>query len=63
MNLQKDIHEDIQKTIKYIWGTWLPKSGYEYTGTPDFELYDDRFNPLEMKGEIDIYIPIRGSEK
>lgn len=59
MKLQKDIHEDIQKTIKYIWDTWLPKSGYEYAGTPDFELYDERFNGRTMAGEIDIYIPVK----
>ena len=59
MKLQGDIHEDIQKTWKYIMGTWLPKSGYEYAGTPDFELYDERFDGRTMTGEFDIYVPIK----
>lgn len=45
------------ETSNYIWGSWLPKSGYKY-GAIDFELYDDRFNPATMDGELDIYVPI-----
>ena len=29
----------LPETMKYIWGSWLPKSDYEYVEQPDFELY------------------------
>ncbi len=25
----------LPETLKYIWGSWLPKSGYDYEETPD----------------------------
>lgn len=55
----QDIPKDIQVTMRHIWGTWLPNSEYECAGTPDFELYDERFDPVKLTGEFDIYIPIR----
>ncbi len=43
---------------KYIYGTWLPNSGYDRGDRDDFEVFDDRFqdpvNPLS-----DIYLSIR----
>jgi AraC family transcriptional regulator len=47
-------------TVKYIWGTWLPGSEYQYAeGQPDFEYYDERFDGGREAGEIEIYVPIR----
>lgn len=54
---QGHIH-DFAKTISYIWATWLPNSGLETSGTADFEHYDARFDPVNLTGEVDIYIPI-----
>jgi AraC family transcriptional regulator len=53
------LHNDLQKSVQYIWGTWLPNSGYEHAKVPDFELYDERMDPLTGKGEFDLYIPIK----
>jgi AraC family transcriptional regulator len=50
---------NIKHTCEYIWGTWLPESGYELTDTPDYELYDSRFDPKTGSGEVDIYVPIK----
>lgn len=49
---------DFAKTVSYIWATWLPNSGLETTGTADIEHYDERFDPIHLTGEVDIYIPI-----
>lgn len=49
---------NLMHTINYIWGTWLPRSSYKHSESFDFELYDERFNPDTMDGEVDIYIPI-----
>jgi AraC family transcriptional regulator len=49
---------DIKHTVQYIWGTWIPESGYKLREIADFELYDERFNPMTGEGEVDIYVPL-----
>lgn len=46
-------------TVNYIWGTWLPTASVERREAPDFELYDQRFQPASEDSEFDIYIPIK----
>ncbi len=53
---------EIGKTMDYIWGTWLPRSGEEPDRERnDFERYDDRFDPATMSGEIEVYLPLKRS--
>ncbi len=57
-----DITRDLLPTLSFIWESWLPASDYDFTGGPDFELYDERFDPFAqngLAGEFDIYIPVR----
>ena len=49
----------IQQSFAYIFGEWLPQSDYESTGTPDFERYDERFNPTTDDGLIEIWVPVK----
>ena len=49
----------IQETVGYIFGEWLPASDYELAGTPDFELYDERFDPIKDEGELEYWVPIK----
>jgi len=51
--------DNIDNTLRYIWGDWLPTSKYSYANKPDFELYSKRFIPDNQKSEIDLYIPIQ----
>ena len=53
-----DLSRDLKRTLRHIFGTWLPKADVVYTGTADFELYDDRFDPNGPSGELDIYVPV-----
>lgn len=50
---------DLQHTVDYIWGTWIPRGEYECLDGADFELYDERFDGDNLTGEIDIYVPIK----
>jgi AraC family transcriptional regulator len=50
---------DIKHTVEYIWGTWVPESGCQLLDSPDFELYDERFDPQSGTGEVDIYVPVK----
>ena len=57
---QKGGFKYIGLTYTYIFGTWLPKSGYkENNRNPDFEWYDERFiGPFDDNSIFDIYISI-----
>ncbi len=50
--------DHLHATVDYIFGTWLAESDYELTGTPDFELYDDRFDPANSTGEFEYWVPV-----
>lgn len=50
---------NLDKSLKYIWGSWLPKSHYEYVEKPDFELYPAGYNVMDAQSEMALHIPIR----
>jgi AraC family transcriptional regulator len=52
------LHEELQPTTAWIWGTWLPASPYEYAPGPDFEAYPAGFEPAPGNS-IEICIPIQ----
>ena len=52
------IGKEIGRANRFIWKTWLPESGYRFARAPDFEYYDQRFDPKTLSGEIDLYIPV-----
>lgn len=55
-------HEDnvatIQQTWKQIFSQWLPSSGFDSAHTPDFELYDDRFDGATGAGGVEIWLGV-----
>ena len=48
----------LPRTLQYIFGEWLPESGFE-AESPDFEYYDDEFDPATGTGTFYIYVPVR----
>lgn len=50
---------NLHETLRYIWGSWLPKSKYEYLEKPDFELYPQGFNDNDPENILYLYIPVR----
>ncbi len=50
---------NLEQTLKHIWGSWLPKSNYDYVEKPDFELYLPGFNNADPNTELFLHIPIR----
>lgn len=55
-------HEDnvgtIQQTWQQILSEWLPSSGFRSANTPDFELYDDRFDGATGEGGVEIWLGV-----
>ncbi|MHB1456254.1 MAG: GyrI-like domain-containing protein [Armatimonadota bacterium] len=49
---------NLGSTWMSIYNEWLPASGYQQSGDPDFEYYDGRFKDNSDESELDIYIPI-----
>ena len=38
---------------------WLPVSGFWAADAPNFERYDEKFDPLTGNGGLEIWIPVR----
>lgn len=48
----------IGETFEYIYRTWLPTSGFRRPRSPEFELYDEDFNPNDPSSELYVYVPV-----
>ncbi len=55
----RDHISTMRGTVYTIWNQWLPNSGYEVADAPDFERYDDRFDPQSGTGEVEIWLPLK----
>jgi AraC family transcriptional regulator len=45
--------------FRYIFGEWLPKSGYTSDNRPQFELLGEKYKGDDPESEEEIWIPIR----
>lgn len=49
----------VGETFDHAYHTWLPQAGLQPSGGPEFELYDEEFDPQDPGSEFDLYIPIK----
>ncbi|HEY7769755.1 GyrI-like domain-containing protein [Longimicrobium sp.] len=49
----------LHSTWDAIWHQWLPRSGYRMANTPEFERYDERFDPQSGSGTVEIWCSIQ----
>ena len=49
----------IRETMKAIWNNYLPQSGLTLVDAPEFESYDNRFDPRSGNGDVEIFIPVQ----
>ena len=49
----------IRRTINTIWNHWLPASGLKVADAPNFERYDENFDPVTGNGGLEIWVPVR----
>lgn len=49
----------IRRTVNTIWNHWLPASGMKAADAPNFERYDETFDPGTGNGGLEIWIPVR----
>jgi AraC family transcriptional regulator len=50
----------IRRTVNTIWNHWLPSSGFQAGDAPNFERYDENFDPHTGNGGLEIWLPIKG---
>jgi AraC family transcriptional regulator len=55
----RDHISTIRRTVGTIWNQWLPASGLKAADAPNFERYDENFDPLTGNGGLEIWIPVR----
>jgi len=53
-----NLHAELQPTMRWIFGTWLPAAPFEYAAGPDFERYPPGFEPAPGHS-LEIAIPVR----
>lgn len=50
----------VDRTVSYIYSTWLAQSGMRHTYGPDLEIYDSRYHPESENSVIEYAIPVEG---
>ena len=48
----------IRRTVNTIWNHWLPASRMKAADAPNFERYDEKFDPATGNGGLEIWIPV-----
>lgn len=49
----------IRRTWNTIWNQWLPASGQIPADAPNFERYDETFDPVSGMGGLEIWLPVK----
>jgi AraC family transcriptional regulator len=59
------VHEGNVASIQRTWQqilAWLPTSGMQSAHTPDFEVYDERFDPATGDGGVEIWLGVQATQ-
>jgi AraC family transcriptional regulator len=55
-------HREHVSTVRHTWNTiwnqWLPASGHVPADAPNFERYDEKFDPVSGMGGLEIWLPL-----
>src|SRR5882757_5390034 len=49
----------IRRTVNTIWNHWLPSSKLCVADAPNFERYDEKFDPATGDGGLEIWVPVK----
>ena len=49
----------VKETWAAILEDWVPRSGAKLAGAPEFERYDERFDPRSGEGGLEIWVPVK----
>ena len=57
--LYKGGHDEFSTALQYIFGTWMPASGYVTDDRPHFEILGEKYKLNDSSSEEEVWIPIR----
>lgn len=57
--IHKGLPETFPNTSQYIFGEWLPNSGFEVDDRPHFEIMADDYRADDPEAEEEVFIPIQ----
>lgn len=57
--LHKGTSAQFQDTLGFIYGDWLPNSGYELDDRPHFEVLGEKYKRDDATSEEEVWIPIK----
>ena len=49
---------EVDRTVSYAYGTWLPQSPYRHAGGPDLEIYGAAYHPTSDRSVFHYALPI-----
>jgi AraC family transcriptional regulator len=52
----------IQETWREIFSNWLSRSGTQSAETPDFEVYDERFDAETGDGGVELWVGVKSTK-
>ncbi|MFZ0472636.1 MAG: GyrI-like domain-containing protein [Bacteroidales bacterium] len=55
----KGLPAEAAGTFQFIFGTWIPNSGYSLDNRPHFEILGEKYKPDDPNSEEEIWIPIK----
>lgn len=56
--LHRGLGKLVDRTVDFIYSSWLCQSGYRHSGGADLEIYDASFDPLSDNSQMRYAIPI-----
>ena len=57
--IHRGLPSDGPRTYQYIFGTWLPQSGYKLDARPHFALMGEKYRNDDPESEEEIWVPVR----
>lgn len=55
----KGVSANVPQLMQYVFGTWLPQSGYQLDHRPHFALMGEKYKNNDPDSEEDFWIPIQ----
>ena len=57
--LHKGPASDYAKSMQFIFGQWLPDSGFELDQREHFEILPEGYAPMDQEAKEEIWVPVR----
>lgn len=57
--IHRGLASSAPRTMGYIFGEWLPDSGYELDDREHFEVLPPGYNPLDDNAQEEVWIPVK----